>query len=371
MSSTKRVGVLIASLIFAVCACAQESAAPKVKVGVTSIMSGDLGVLGRNIADTAETYRKHYLRHPLEFVYEDAKLSSADGLSAYQKLINLDKVDLIIGGCSSNGTMAGKAIINSTKTPTITVVTGGRNIDAAGPYIFRIGNSDIQNGIEEADAFYAAQLTQVALLTEETEYTQDIASAFKERFLKLGGKLVYDENFTPGISDFRTQISKIKRSGAQGIFIPTQTGTALGIFVKQWVEQGGSRQVPIHTSFVAAPNADAHKIAGDAIVGIKYMAPKYDGNSARLKEFVEFYQKDHGHAPPIMFHTAGTVDALDLLQRYLDKYKQYDRERFQNYLVTEVKDYDGLMGRFSFDADGNSALGFEPAEIATKMTGAK
>src|SRR5947208_415096 len=58
-----------------------------IKIGVASILSGDLALLGRNIVDTVESYKKHFARHSLEFVVEDAKLSSMDGLGAYQKLI--------------------------------------------------------------------------------------------------------------------------------------------------------------------------------------------------------------------------------------------------------------------------------------------
>ena len=355
---------LISSLAIIGPACAEHT----VKVGVVSVLSGDMGVLGQNVVDTVETYKRAHLRHKLEFVYEDAKLSSSDGLRAYQKLINFDKVDLIIGGCTSNGTMAAKALINSSRTPTITIVTGGKNIDQAGPFVFRIGNSDTLNGIQEAEYFIQKSVRRVALLTEETEYTQAIANAFRERYRELGGELVFDQSFIPGTPNFRSEIAVIKKHAPGAIFMPTQTGTSLGLFVKQWHEQQPP-PLEIHTSFVAAPNPDAHKIAGQAMEGVYYMSPEYDRTNPRLKDFVAHYQADHGHEPPIMFHTAGTIDALDLLQSYLDKNPTYDRETFSAYLVTEVKNYQGLMGTYSFDADGNANLGFTMAQITKESAG--
>jgi len=176
--------------------------ARKVKVGVTSILTGDLGVLGQNVVNTVETYRRHFLRHNIEFTVEDARLGSADGLKAFQKLISIEKVDLILDACSSNCTMAAKALIDSSHTPTISIVTGGDNIDHAGPWVFRIGNSDTLNGLEQADYFIKQGLAKVALLTEETEYTQDIAKVFRPRFTAQGGTLTYDQNFLPGSTDF-------------------------------------------------------------------------------------------------------------------------------------------------------------------------
>ena len=334
-------------------------------VGVVSVLTGDLGVLGHNIVDTVETYKKHYLRHNVKFVYEDAKLSSRDGLNAYKKLISVDKVDLIIGGCTSNGTMAAKALINSSRTPTITVVTGGINIDKAGPYIFRIGNSDTLNGYQEADYFIKDGIKRAALVSEETQYTQDISNAFRERFEKKKGTLAYDQNFLPGENDFRSHITAILKSDPQGIFIPTQTGTALGIFVKQWNQMGG-KDIPIHTTFVAAPNPDAHKIAGDLIEGVYYMAPNYAKDSDEVALFFDLYKEDHKKFPPIGFHSAGTVDTLNLLQDYLDSSNKYSREDFKNFLLNEVKNYSGLMGAFSFDEMGNADLGFSLARIGSE-----
>ena len=227
---------------------AAAPAPPLVKVGVATVLSGDLGVIGRNVVATVETYRTHHLRHPIDFVYEDAKLSSADGLNAYQKLISADGAGVIIGACSSNGTMAAKALINGTRTPVITVSTGGTNIDRAGRYIFRIGNSDTLNGWQEADLFLSQKRNRVALLTEETEYTQDIAQAFRQRFTTGGGEIVFDQNFLPGTTDFRTEITLMKSAKPQAILMPTQTGTALGIFLSQWHAQGGDPGLPVHGS---------------------------------------------------------------------------------------------------------------------------
>ncbi len=334
-----------------------------VKVGVATILSGDFATLGENIANTVESYRRHYLRHNIEFVYEDAGKDSLGGLRAYQKLINIDRVQMLIGGTTSNGTIAAKSLINQSKTPLITPLTGGANIDQAGPYIFRLGNSDVLNGSEQAEALLTQGIRNVALYTEETEYTQDMAKFFRERFVQKGGELVYDQSFSPDKTDFRSEITVIKNRKAEALFIPTQTGLALGIFLRQLSEQGGLGLAQIHTSFVAAANPDAYKAASKAIYGVQYMAPKYEQENPKLKEFFALYRQDHGQDPAIAFHTAGTVDALNMLQDYLDTHSTFDPEDYSEYLLQNVKNYHGLMGTYSFDSEGNADTGFEPAVI--------
>jgi len=68
-------------------ATVKASAAKETVVGVPTLLSGDFAGLGENIVNTVKTYEKFYLRHPIRFVYEDAKISGVDGLKAYQKLI--------------------------------------------------------------------------------------------------------------------------------------------------------------------------------------------------------------------------------------------------------------------------------------------
>lgn len=333
-----------------------------IKIGVASVLSGDLAVLGKTAVNTSKIYKKYFQTQNLEFVYEDAKLSSVDGLKAYQKLINIDKVDLILAACTSNATMAAKTLINTSKTPTISISTGGENIDNAGQYVFRIGNSDTLNGYQQAEALIKNNITKVALLTEETEYTQDISKAFQNKFKELGGKLTFDSSFIPSQTEFRTEITLIKKSNPEAIFMPTQTGTALGLFLKQWNTQGG-KDVQIHTTFVAAPNPDAHRIAGELINGVYYMSPDYDKQNPKLIKFFNHYRNEFNEDPPIAFHAAGIVDSLSLLEEYLKINDTYSPSGFSQYLVESIKNYKGLLGIYSFDKKGNSDLGFSLAQI--------
>src|SRR5690349_3697133 len=114
-----------------------------VKVGVATILSGDFANLGQNVVRTVQTYERHRLRHRLAFEFEDARLSSQDGLRAYAALVSGKHVDVLIGATTSNGSVAAAPLINSSKTVMLSPVTGGTSVDNAGDYVFRIGNSDV------------------------------------------------------------------------------------------------------------------------------------------------------------------------------------------------------------------------------------
>jgi hypothetical protein len=58
-----------------------------------------------------------------------------------------------------------------------------------------------------------------------------------------------------------------------------------------------------------------------------------------------------------------------MLQTYLDKHPEYTRDGFKNYLLSEIKEYRGMMGVYSFDAEGNANLGFSLAQITRENSG--
>ncbi len=338
----------------------------QIKVGLGAVLSGDMAIFGQGDLRAAQTYLKHYARHDIKLIVEDARLTSAEGLRAYQKLINFDKVDVLIAAGTSNGIMAAKGLVHTSNTVTFMASTGGNNIDQAGPWMFRLGNSDTLNGIQQAQHFLKQGITRVALLTEITEYTTDISKAFRAEFLAGGGVLVYDDSFLPNPTDFRSQVTALLRKKPQAVFMPTQTGTALGVFLKQLRSQETGVKVEVHTTMVAAPNPNAHTIAGEHLLGVYYMDPNYDSKGQRYQELLSHYLEEFGEPPAAPFHAASVVETLELLQLFLDKNKGYEAKAFQEFLLSEVGTRCGYMGCYEIDSDGNSNLGFHLAEI-TKL----
>jgi branched-chain amino acid transport system substrate-binding protein len=340
------------------------------KVGIATILSGDLAVVGDNIRKSVQTYQELHPKRNLEILFEDARLGSSDGLRAYRKLISVDKVDIAIAACTSNGTMAASPLFTASRIPVISVSTGGSNIDKAGEFVFRIGNSDSLNGTEQAEYFNKRGIRRVAVVTEQTEYTQDITRFFAPRFTELGGEVIFNQEFIPGTDDFRAILVKLRALNPEAIFIPTQTGTALGIILKQWHQLAPDSRAEIHTTFVAGPNRDAHQVAGNLIVGVLYMEPTFSESNERRKRFFAKYRELFGTEPAIPFHTAGLVDTLDLVSKYLDTHAKFEQDSFRTFLLS-IKDYDGMLGNISFDKDGNTAIGFRIKRIERNLLDAE
>ncbi len=331
---------------------------PEVKIGISTILSGDFASLGQNIVDSAELAAEELaLDLNIKFVVEDAKCGQSQGLTATKKLVEVDDVKVIIGGTCSDDTMASAPYVNEAKVVYITPVTGGSNIDNAGEYIFRTGNADVQAGIQPAHDFIEKfNFTKAAIITEQREYTIDIRDHFKKEFGKLGGEVVIDEEFIPDTKDFRTTLLKVKREKPDAILILSQLGTTGAHFIKQARELGFDD--PMFTTFTTVVNDNAKQIAGDAMNGVYFYDPAYDPEDIKLLAFFAKYKEKYGKEPVIPFHSAATYDTVRIIVDAI-KVVGNDGEKVHDWMLANVKNYDGFMGNFSLDEKGNVQTGFK------------
>lgn len=331
-----------------------------VKIGVSTMLSGDWAALGNNIVNAAKLAVVNINSsggingREVQLVVQDSGLDSKTGLSAVQKLINTDGVRYIIGGTSSNGTMASAPVVNQNHVIYMTPVTGGTDIDSAGEYVFRTANSDLLSGRDLAEAAYKLGYKKVDTITEVTSYTLDMDKTFENTFKSLGGVISVSEQFQPGTTDFRTIVAKVKSSKPDAVLVLSQTGIGGAHFVKQVKEVGISG--PFFTDFTFMSNADVKKIIG-SFEGIYFADPAYNSDASTTQAFFSLYQKVYGTASMIPFHAASTYDSVMMLADSLRAVGD-DNVKVHDWLLSNIKNWNGLMGTYSLDAQGNSNLGF-------------
>ncbi|MES2215988.1 MAG: ABC transporter substrate-binding protein [Patescibacteria group bacterium] len=338
----------------------QSASTESIKIGVSTILSSDWAALGENIVKTAKlavvdvNANGGINGRPLELVIEDAGLDSKSGLSAAQKLINVDKIKYIIGGTSSNGTMAAAPVANEGHAVYLTPVTGGSNVDNAGEYIFRTANSDLLAGRQLAEAMIKLGYKKAVTVTEVTEYTFDIKKTFETTFKSLGGTVLLSEEFQPGTTDFKTAVAKVKGVQPEAILVLSQTGLGGAHFIKQAKVAGIN--AALFSDFTFVTNNDAKKIIG-SFDGIYFTDPASAVDSVESKTFFDRYQKEYGSPSLIPFHSASTYDSVMMLTEAL-KAVGDDSVKVHDWLLKNVKNWKGLMGTYSLDEKGNSDLGF-------------
>jgi branched-chain amino acid transport system substrate-binding protein len=238
---------ILALLVLAACSTTPTSNVASVsedpiKVGVSVPLSGGAASWGLNalagiqVATNEINAQGGINGRQVELVVED-DTCSAQGVNAINKLVNIDQVDALIGPvCSAVG---GPALPNvaSRNVPTI-IFASAPHLTSLGDNIFRTYPSDAFAGKFTANFMHEElDIEKVAVIYVKNDWGEAIQRVFQEEFIANGGDVVYSTGVLQTDSDFKTEIEKIKNSGAQAVYVPIYPENAVP-FLKQAQELG-------------------------------------------------------------------------------------------------------------------------------------
>ncbi len=158
----------------------------------------------------------------LRVITRDDQSKHDDTANAVTKLISRDNVVAVIGEASSSAPLAPAPICQSNRVPMITPASTNPEVTKKGDYIFRVCFTDDDQG--RALAHCAARtlgLRRVALLTDvKSDCSRGLAKEFEQRFTQHGGQIATRSSHANGDSEFRAQLTAIRRATPEAVFVP-------------------------------------------------------------------------------------------------------------------------------------------------------
>ena len=335
------------------------------KIGVMLALTGDAATYGLpeqaviKIAADEINSRGGINGKKLELVFEDGKCNPKDGNAAAQKLVNIDRVKVIIGGSCSGETLGASPIAETNKVILISPSSTSPDITKAGDFIFRVAPSDAKAGIVAADyAFNRLKSRKIALITETADYPQGLRRIFRENFVKLGGTIAADETYNPEDTDFRTQVTKVKAANPDAIYIIPQAPPKGVLLIKEIKESGLNRQLITAEVLIGRDVIKQNAAGMDGLTGVEQ---KFDDKNPKAAALFKKYRQQAKEEPPFPTYMAGAYDIVYLISDAI-KIKGYDSEKIRNYLYS-VKNYDGALGNLTIDSNGDPILDFSVKQV--------
>jgi len=356
---TKMIGSALILVIIVLAAITFWPAKPvikqEVKVGAVYTLTGIISDIGKAMQEGTEIAKEELNEKGgvngkmINVIYEDdPDYNPGKAVSAAQKLIQIDKVSVVID-MAYTGLAAMRPIAETNKVPVIDVLDSSDQIAGFGDWVFGSGIYDDGVGMEVAAfALRDLKVTRAAMLVGKDEYLQAVAGGFSREFVSQGGQIVASEEFMVGEKDFRTQLLKIKNSGAQTIFV-SHLGEG-GLIAKQATEMGYTG------SFLGSDPwslGEVSKVAGDTLNDRTYFGlwKNFDEQTDRQKEFVKRYVKKYGKEPgDYLFYVTLGYDGLMTAAQAIEK-SDGTGPGIQKALY-QVKNYEGLSGPISIDSSG-------------------
>lgn len=284
----------------------------------------------------------------IEVIYEDGKCAAKDAINAAQKLVNVDKVDIIIGGICSGEALAILPITEPAGVLVLSPSASSPDLTGAGEFFFRNNPSDDSGGKFLANIMN--EYSKVAIISEETDYAGALRKVFVKNFEATGGEVVADESFTPKTSDFRSILTKIKATEPEAIVINPQTEIAGGTIAKQIKEL--EITADIYGSNILS-GSKAIEIGGENLEGIVlFDSPGLNPDNPRAAAFLKNYEEKYGDLS-IEFYLGAAYDDVYILAEAIGVVGT-DTEMLRKYL-NNMRMFKGVIGTYEFDENGDLA----------------
>ncbi len=329
-----------------------------IKIGVIQPLTGSVAyngtadVAGTKLAVEERNAKGGVLGRKVEAIIEDGQCKPANSVNAAEKLIQRDKVVAISGAFCSSATLAVMPVAESNKMPLVTGVSSKSDLtDKGNKWFFRATETDGLLAQSFAKILTEQlKLKKVAYIGVNDDFGRGGVDEFERRMTGLGATTVMKEYFDHGTTDFYTILTKLRSSGADGVFVAAETQDG-SIFVKQKAEFGLQQKVFGVGSWATA---DFMRLAGPAAEGIYAAVPyAYTMQTPRNLEFVTKYEAANKEKPG-KYGAAG-YNALNIIMDAIQRAGSTDAEKIREALTKT--DYEGPNGRFVFDAKGQ-AYGF-------------
>lgn len=330
----------------------QSAVKEPIKIGFIGVLSGDATSYGETEKNATELALEEINSNGgingrvLNIVYEDGKCNGKDATNATQKLIDIDKVKVILGGTCSAETLAMAPITEKNKIILFSSFSSNPEITNSGDYVFRNSPSDIDVAKLDAETI-SKSFKKVAIISENTDYSQGVRAVMKSIFEKGAIEIVADEVYSGSVSDFRTILAKIRSTKPEVLYVnPGTSGKAGGVIVKQARELGLT--MPIHGNF-SLGTQDSLSVGGkfmDGVVISDSSKLSDSGNTLLIK-----YKNKFGKMPAVDLLMTAAYDRVYLIKDAISK-NGYDTDGIRDYLYA-LKNYNGTLGNYNFDKNGD------------------
>ena len=290
---------------------------------------------------------------PIEFIIEDSKCNGKDATSAAQKLISVNKVQIILGGFCSSESIAATPIAETAKVALFSPGSSSPDLTGISPYFFRNYPSDASQGAVLAEAAAAKGWKKVAFLQEQTDYALGVYKAFSTRFTELGGTIVKEE-VPSNTTDFRSVLTKLKAANADAFFLDPQTLPVAERVFKQMQDLKWKPVLLINDVIGGAPEPlGAYKDVMEGALTALFTA---DPNNPKYLELLTDYKAKYG--ADLLYGTSygpTEYDAVYIIKAGIEAVGN-NGEKFAVWSRT-IKDWEGASGKTTIGSDGDRVGG--------------
>lgn len=216
-------------------------AANPIRIGFGMSLSGPLAPGGKQCLLAMEIWKDEVnakgglIGRPVELVYYDDQSNPSNVPSIYAKLIDVDKIDLLVSPFATNQIAPAMPIVMQKKLIYMALFGTGVNDDFKYDRYFQI----LPNGPESKRSLSAGYFDTamrmdpkpqtVAIVGADAEFSQNVLAGARENIKQAGLKIVYDRGYPPANTDFTPIVRGIQAANPDIVFVASYPQDSVGM----------------------------------------------------------------------------------------------------------------------------------------------
>lgn len=340
-------------------------AADPIKIGSVLSVTGPAAFLGDPELKTLQLYvddlnkKGGVLGRQIQLVHYDdgSDANKANGFA--KRLLEDDKVDVLVGGTTTGSTMSMVPLAEKSGTPFVSLAGAVVIVEPVKKFVFKTPHTDRMAAEKVFEDMKKRGLTKVALLSETSGFGASGKKETEGVAGKYGITLVANETYGPKDTDMSPQLTKIKTTpGVQAVFV-FGLGQGPAIVTKNYKQLGVT--LPLYQSHGVASD-EFLKLAGPAAEGVRLPSPAQlipEKLAAKdpQKPVVTSYEQTYKAAYKADVSTFGgyAYDGLMLAVDAIKRAGSTDKAKVRDALEA-TKGFVGTSGTFNMSATDHMGL---------------
>lgn len=228
-------------LVLAAAFASPSQAADPIKVGCSMALTGGVAAIGKQVLAALTIWRDDVnakgglMGRPVELVFYDDQSNPANVPAIYTKLIDVDKVDLLIGPYATNMVAPAIPVLMQFKKTTIGILANAANSQFHYDQYFSMlptgpePKKAFSSGFFELAAAQNPKPKTVAIVAADAEFAQNAADGARENIKAMGFDLILDKSYPPSTTDYAPTMRAVQAANPDIVYVAAYPPDSVGI----------------------------------------------------------------------------------------------------------------------------------------------
>jgi branched-chain amino acid transport system substrate-binding protein len=347
---------------------AAARAADPIKIGFSTSLTGALASSGKANLLAQQIWQEQVnaegglLGRQVDLVYYDDQSNAATVPGIYAKLLDVDKVDLVMGAATNLIVAAMPAIMQHQKMVMVLLALGS-NDEFKYPRYFQTAawgpdtKGVISNAYFEVAKTLSPRPKTVAIVGADADFSNNAMTGARANAKKFGVDIVYDRTYPPGTVDYSPIVRAIQATNPDLVFVASypldtvgmiQSATELGLKAQMF---GGAMVGPQYAVFMQKLGTKLERV-----VNYHLYVPAPTMNFPGIEQFLKTYQvraAAQGTDPLGFYQPPFAYAAMQVLEQAVKTTGTLDDGKLAEYIHNN--EFKTIVGDIRFDAKGEWA----------------